>query len=248
MLRAETYDGEGVDALARRLALPQVVAFDAIPSTMDIASELAADGAPAGTLVIANQQVRGRGRGGRSWTSRSGAGVWCTMLERVTATGGLEVLSLRVGLRVARALDPLAPAAVGLKWPNDLYLQGGKLGGILVETRWRGSRPEWTAIGLGINVREAVHPGASSLGPDVARLAVLDAVVPAIRAAAAAAGRLTARELAEFAARDVAAGRTCREPVDGVVAGVDEDGALRVETGSGTRRFLDGSLVLAGDW
>lgn len=117
-----------------------------------------------------------------------------------------------------------------------------------METRWRGSTPEWTAVGLGINVRESVHPGAASLGPDVSRLAVVEAVVPAIRAAVATSGRLTMRELAEFGARDVAVGRTCREPVDGVVAGVDEDGALRVETAGGTRRFLDGSLVLAGDW
>lgn len=242
------YDGESADALARRLLLPQVVALQSVTSTMDIASELAADGAPAGTLVLADRQDRGRGRGGRAWASPGGAGVWCTIIERLDDAGGIAVLSLRAGLRVARALDPLAPAPVGLKWPNDLYLQGSKLGGILVETRWRGPRPEWTAIGIGINVREAGHPGAASLGPRVDRLEVLGAVVPAVRAAAATRGHLTAREVAEFGARDVALGRPCTEPAAGRVAGIDEDGALLVEAPGGVRRFLDGSLVLAGEW
>jgi len=242
------YEGESGDALARRLSLPQVISLGEVSSTMDVASELAADGAPSGTLVLADHQIKGRGRGGRLWTAAAGVGIWCTLIERMADSGTLDVLSLRVGLRVASALDRLTPAAVGLKWPNDLYLQGGKLGGILVETRWRGSRPEWTAIGVGINCREAVHPGSSALGPDVARLAVLDAVIPAMRDAAASTGHLSAREVAEFGARDVALRRTCREPVEGRVAGIADDGALLVETPGGIRRFLDGSLVLAGVW
>lgn len=242
------WEGESGDALARRLSLPRVVALREIGSTMDVASELAADGAAAGTLVIADTQAKGRGRGGRRWASLPGDGIWCTLLERVADPSGLDVLSLRIGLSLARALDQFAPAQVGLKWPNDLYLQGGKLGGILVETRWRGSRPEWTAIGVGINCRAAVHPGASSLGPEVSRLAVLGAVIPAVRGAAASRGVLSPRELAAFAARDVALGRDCVEPGPGKVSGVAEDGALLVDTPDGVRRYHDGSLVLAGDW
>ncbi len=249
MARISGWEGLDIGTLARRLALPRVVAFDSVPSTMDVASELAADGTPAGTLVICDSQLRGRGRGGRSWLSPSGSGVWTTLIERITDAAALEVLSLRVGLRVARVLDAMAPAPVGLKWPNDLFLQGGKLGGILVETRWRGSHPEWTAIGIGINVRQAAHPGAAALGSGRSRLSVLEAVIPAIRAAAAATGRLSGRELAEFASRDVAAGHTCIEPVRGTVRGVDDDGALLIDTPDGVqRRFLDGSLVVTGDW
>jgi biotin-(acetyl-CoA carboxylase) ligase len=77
---------------------------------------------------------------------------------------------------------------------------------------------------------------------------VLDAVIPAMRDAAASTGHLSAREVAEFGARDVALRRTCREPVEGRVAGIADDGALLVETPGGIRRFLDGSLVLAGVW
>ena len=245
---AAEWEGQSAPSLSQRLDLPRVLSLAEVGSTMDVASELAADGAPPGTLVISDRQSRGRGRGGRRWASLPGAGIWCTLIERLGDTSGLDVLSLRIGLGLARVLDRFAPAQVGLKWPNDLYLQGGKLGGILVETRWRGTRPEWTAIGIGINCRSAVHPGASSLGADVSRLAVLEAIVPAVRAAAAASGPLSAPELAAFAARDVALGRECLEPGPGRVAGVAEDGALLVEGSAGIQRYHDGSLTLAGDW
>jgi BirA family biotin operon repressor/biotin-[acetyl-CoA-carboxylase] ligase len=133
---------------------------------------------------------------------------------------------------------------VGLKWPNDLYLPGGKLGGILVESRWRGTRPEWTAIGIGINVRGASHPGGAALGPGVSRLEVLGELVPAVRTAAAARGHLSDSEVSDFAARDIAFGRACREPFTGRVSGIATDGALLIETPQGVKRVLEGSLVL----
>ncbi len=247
MAEASTATWEGATALelAQALALPCVVVHDRVSSTMDIANTVAADRAPAGTLILADAQEAGRGRAGRRWESRAGAGIWMTLIERPNDMEALDVLSLRAGLRAARVLDRFAPDAVSLKWPNDLYLPGGKLGGILVETRWRGNRPEWTAIGIGINVRFARFPGAAALGQDVSRREVLAELLPAIRAAAAARGHLTAAELAEFASRDMAFGRTCREPLDGRVAGVATDGALLVDTPWGERRVLNGSLVLA---
>ena len=211
---------------------------------MDVANELANQGAPAGLLVLADMQTAGRGRAGRRWDSRPGDGIWLTLLERVNDATALDVLSLRTGIRVARALDRFAGARVGLKWPNDLYLPAGKLGGILVESRWRGSRPEWTAIGVGINVNAVRYPGGSSLGPAVSRLEVLAELVPAVRSAANARGHLTDRELAEFAERDIGRGRTCREPRAGTVAGIARDGSVMIETSGGVVTVREGSLVL----
>lgn len=239
------YDGATSGALARALSLPRVELQARVASTMDRATVLAGEGAPAGTLVLADAQDAGRGRGGRRWESPAGAGLWLTLLERLNDVAALDVLSLRIGLRAARVLDRFAPVSVGLKWPNDLYLPAGKLGGILVESRWRAGRPEWTAIGIGVNVRATPWPGAAALGDGVARLDVLGELVPALRAAAAARGHLTDREVAEFAARDVAAGRPCREPRAGRVAGVAPDGALLVDTPAGVTRIVNGSLVLA---
>ena len=239
-----TYEGMTAEALANSLALPRVVVLDEVPTTMDVAAELAEAGAPAGTMVLADAQLSGRGRAGRRWESPKGEGIWLTLLERVNDTEALDVLSLRIGLRVAAALDRFSPARIGLKWPNDIYLEGHKLGGLLVESRWRGQRPEWTAVGIGINVRGSGHPAGAALGAGVSRLEVLGELLPQVRAATSARGRLTRRELADFAARDVAFGRNCREPSVGRVAGIASDGALLIETISGVKRVLEGSLIL----
>jgi BirA family biotin operon repressor/biotin-[acetyl-CoA-carboxylase] ligase len=238
------YDGVTGEMLAAELSLPGVVVLDAVASTMDVAAELATSGAPAGTLVLADAQLAGRGRAGRRWESRAGDGIWLTLLERVNDPAALEVLSLRIGIRAARALDRFANDPIGLKWPNDLYLRGGKLGGILVESRWRGALPEWTAIGVGINVRGVQYPGGAALGAGASRCAVLGELVPAVRAAATARGLLTANELAEFTRRDVARGRACRAPLPGQYGGIDADGAVLVITPDGVKRSREGSLVL----
>jgi BirA family biotin operon repressor/biotin-[acetyl-CoA-carboxylase] ligase len=82
---------------------------------MDVAHRLAASGAPAGTLVIANEQTAGRGRGGKSWQSSPETGLWLTLIERPADTSGLDVLSIRVGLAAAESLDRFAPEPIRLK-------------------------------------------------------------------------------------------------------------------------------------
>lgn len=245
---AEDYDGVPAQNLVSRLGIPRVVLYAAIGSTQDAAHDEAAEGAPAGTLILADTQTAGRGRAGRSWQSAAGAGVWLTVIERPRDAEALEVLSLRVGLALAQALDGLAGERVSLKWPNDLYVHGRKLGGVLVEARWRdGGRegvPEWIAIGVGIN-RLAPHsePRAVGLGAGATRLATLDAGVPAIRRAALMKGPLGDRELEAFSARDMARGRECVAPAAGTVRGIDRTGALLIAVGSETAAVRSGSLV-----
>jgi BirA family biotin operon repressor/biotin-[acetyl-CoA-carboxylase] ligase len=228
-----------------------LIEYDQVGSTLDVAHELAAKGADAGTLIIANTQTAGRGRMGRTWRSEPGAGLWLTLIERPNTASALDVLSLRVGLELAPALDPFADAPVQLKWPNDLYLSGRKLAGVLIEARWREGHPEWVAIGVGINLRPpASEPRAIGLRSGVSRDAVLAAIAPRMRAAAACAGELTAAELEAFAVRDLAIGRRCTEPVDGIVAGIDASGALLVAVGSADGAAVTavraGSLILEG--
>jgi BirA family biotin operon repressor/biotin-[acetyl-CoA-carboxylase] ligase len=231
--------------LATRLGLPRVEAVGAVASTMDAGHAVAARGAPAGTLVIAEEQTAGRGRGGRSWSSAPGKGLWLTLIERPRGADGLDVLSLRVGLHLAPVLERWTESAIRLKWPNDLFVGLRKLGGVLIEARWRGAHPDWVAIGVGINLvipgdqRQAtalVHAGAE---------AVLAEVVPAVRAAAFARGPLTASELADFARRDLAAGQRVTLPEDGLVRGISAQGELLVETAHGVVSHRAGSLVFA---
>ncbi|MDQ8154660.1 MAG: biotin--[acetyl-CoA-carboxylase] ligase [Gemmatimonadota bacterium] len=241
-----TFEGLGAAQLAARLSLPQCLVHERVASTMDAAHAAAADGAAAGTLVLANAQDAGRGRGGKRWTSPPGGGLWMTLIERPASPQGLEVLSLRIGLRVAAALDALAEHPISLKWPNDLQVQGAKLGGILVEARWRDLRIEWVAIGIGVNVRSPLGvEAATGLRAGTSRLEAMGCIVPALRAAAHLEGPLTAAELAQFASRDAATGRRIQQPAVGVVRGIGATGELMVETEAGIMACRSGSLVFA---
>lgn len=247
MAEIAKYDGRDSTTLARLLDVPRVVVFDSTASTMDDAHGVAAVGAAAGTVVLADRQASGRGRNGRHWASASGQGIWTTIVERPNDPRALDVLSIRVGVRAARALDRYAASPVRLKWPNDLYVGDGKLAGILIEARWRATRIDWVAIGIGVNVREPSGvASAAALRKGVDRVDVLAELVPAVRSAASARGPLTTSELDEFDARDMARGRTCVDPAPGEVVGINEAGELLVRTATGVRTFRDGSLTFAG--
>lgn len=243
--QADRYDGVGATALAARLGVPAVLLFDQVGSTLDVAHRIATESA-SGTLVLADEQTAGRGRHGRRWTSAPGAGIWLTLIERPTDLRALDVLSLRCGLYAAEALDVMAGSRVGVKWPNDLYVGERKLAGILIETRWRGTAPDWVAIGFGINVVAPDVSTGTGLRPGVSRPDVLDVLVPALRRAASASRHLGDDELARWDARDIAAGRTLVSPAEGRASGISREGELLVaETTGALTRHRSGSLTFA---
>jgi BirA family biotin operon repressor/biotin-[acetyl-CoA-carboxylase] ligase len=223
----------------------RAVLFGEVSSTMDVAHQAAAKGAPSGTLVLAERQLSGRGRGGKEWISGPRSGIWLTLVERPWEGVPVELMSIRAGLALAPALDRFARAPVALKWPNDLFVQGRKLGGILLEARWRDARPEWVALGVGINL---TPPGeidhAAGLREGVTAPEVLAAIVPALRRAATRRGPLSAAELEAFAHRDFAAGKRCSEPAAGIVRGINDQGELLVEADGKLSAHRSGSLVL----
>lgn len=242
------YDGIDARVLAERWGRPLVLALSRTTSTMDVAHELAGDGAPAGSVVLADEQTAGRGRGGKRWASAPGRGVWVTTLERVQDVAALDVLSLRVGLAAAGALARLVSRPIGIKWPNDLLVDGAKLAGILIEARWREGMPEWVAVGVGVNVLPPPGEDGARLGEAVPRLAVLDALLPAVATAAGARGALSPAELDAIAMRDVARGRTISAPAPGRVEGISAAGELLVRAGDGLlRRCRSGSLIFGRD-
>jgi BirA family biotin operon repressor/biotin-[acetyl-CoA-carboxylase] ligase len=264
-MAAVTWDGLDARELARRCGVQRVELFAETESTQDVAHKLADAGAPAGTVVLADAQTAGRGRLGRRWSSQPGRGVWCTIIERPTRTGGLDVLSLRVGLHCAHALDPFAGERVDVKWPNDLVLQiprsarddknvipseprnlqVKKLGGILVETKWAGDHLVWVAIGIGVNVKTPEVDGAAGLSEATDRAPVLTAIVRAVRAAAAIPSPLTYSELKQFAERDVLAGRRIVFPAEGIIRGITATGSLVVQSARGVEEVRSGTVRLA---
>ncbi len=235
--------------LAAECGLVRLEYHALVGSTMDEAHRLAQAGAEAGTLVLADAQDGGRGRGGRSWASEPDAGVWMTLIERPRDQRALDVLALRIGLALSNALEPFCDGAITLKWPNDLFVGAGKLAGILIEARWRESRSEWVAIGVGVNRRvPASFPNAAAVRADVSRDDLLRAMLPAMRGAASNVGSLTPSECAGWAERDLAYGRDITEPRAGRAMGIDATGALLIAEPRGAMYAArSGSLVLADD-
>jgi BirA family transcriptional regulator, biotin operon repressor / biotin---[acetyl-CoA-carboxylase] ligase len=246
-----TLDGIPTNQFARRWGVPQCAVFRTLPSSLDAIHEVAAQGAPAGTVILAEEQTAGRGRDGRTWRSPSG-GVWLGMLLRPPAPAP-GALSLRIGLVVADVVDELlrAPRAQ-LKWPNDVLLDGRKLAGILCEGRWQGATPQWLAVGVGMNVANEIPAGLAGPAialrevlPDVRRIEILDRLVPALLLLTTHHAPLTDFECAAFARRDWLRGRQIRAPLSGRAAGVGPDGALLVDTGAGTTMVREGHVELS---
>ena len=157
--------------LTRVLAWPEsVVHLRRVDSTQRLArrfAELLAkdDEIPLPTLFTAFEQTAGRGRLGNRWTSPAGEGVYSTWLIELPAM--TAALPLRVGASLATALSGISPRPVRMKWPNDLWVDGAKVGGVLIETFLGGQGKTLAAVGLGLNLgltaAEAIELRASSI-------------------------------------------------------------------------------------
>lgn len=218
----------------------------------------AATPAQACAVWLAERQTAGQGRRGRAWTSPLAAHVYLSIARRFDlGFASLSGLSLAVGVLAAEALHALGYAGVGLKWPNDLMIDGRKLGGILIQLRGEAMGPCEAVIGLGLNVRMPAASGEAvdqpwcdlaSIDPGVSRqrvlVSLLDSLMPGIRA-------YEREGLAGFVSRwralDVLQGRRVRvidgrDSVDGLALGIADDGALRVQLADGERRYHGGEV------
>jgi BirA family biotin operon repressor/biotin-[acetyl-CoA-carboxylase] ligase len=133
-------------------------AFDRLESTNDEARRLAEQGAAAGAVVVATEQLKGRGRHGRAWASPPG-NLYASLLLRPEGTlAEAAQLSLVASLALAEALIALAPPAadVRVKWPNDVLVRGAKVAGLLLESAAEADdRVAWLIIGSGVNIASA---------------------------------------------------------------------------------------------
>jgi BirA family transcriptional regulator, biotin operon repressor / biotin---[acetyl-CoA-carboxylase] ligase len=221
-----------------------------VASTQDELHRLASEGAPDGTAVVAQRQTAGRGSRGRGWDSPEG-GLWLSVLWRPRPGDDPRLLSLRAGLAVAEVLDGVGGVPrVQLKWPNDVIVDGRKVGGLLCEARWLGAELSWVAIGLGLNVRNAppadARMPAASLAEWRADLdpAALAAPMAEVLARLGGRGTLTAEELSEWRARDWLLGHRLCAPLAGVARGIDALGGLRIETADGPRTVASGDASI----
>jgi BirA family biotin operon repressor/biotin-[acetyl-CoA-carboxylase] ligase len=222
---------------------------------------------PAGLFdaCLAEFQSSGRGRRGRAWIAPLGSGLCLSLSWTFPETPSqLSALSLAAGVAIVRALRAAGFADVGLKWPNDILLGGGKLGGVLIEIRAEAGGPVYAVIGVGLNVRlpSAARAAieATGLAPASLADAAGDRLPSRSELAASLIGHLVAalvefevRGLEAFAAEWANADALCGRParvvmggtiVEGVGRGVDADGALLLESDGGIRRFFSGDVSL----
>lgn len=137
--------------LLRKLACPFKY-FERVESTNDVAKAWLAAGAPEGAVVIANEQTRGRGRHGRSWETPPNAALALSLILKPEAAQ-LPRLNMVAALGVYDLAEEVGCKGVGVKWPNDVQIDGKKVCGVLPEALWQDDRLIGAALGIGVNVR-----------------------------------------------------------------------------------------------
>jgi BirA family biotin operon repressor/biotin-[acetyl-CoA-carboxylase] ligase len=255
------FDLAGLERALRTAALGRVLEHHpSLGSTSDRAAELARAGASHGATVVADEQLRGRGRRGRVWHSVRGQGLWASVVLRpARPVEDHAQLALAAGLAVADLLaSDLAAPGVTLRWPNDVDLRGRKVAGILCESAAGPAGPAVIA-GIGINVGPgAVPPELEGAATSLARE---DIVARREDLLGALLGRLEARFEAwqgggfaalrgDYLARVAPCGREVRltgvgveaREVRGIFETVDLQGTLVLRTARGPERFHAGQV------
>lgn len=223
-------------------------------STNDDARAALEAGAPDGHVVVADRQSAGRGARGRRWHSPPGTDLYLSIVARVPLEPSrLPPLTLAVGLGVARTVTTLGASGVALKWPNDIWIDRRKCGGVLVEASTRGAALDGVVIGIGVDVNrerfeEEIAPIATSLrratGRPLDRALVLARLLAEVEREVDRLVRFgpgpTVREVdARLALRGE---RVACDEVEGVLVGLAPSGALRLRTERGMRELVAGTL------
>jgi BirA family biotin operon repressor/biotin-[acetyl-CoA-carboxylase] ligase len=239
--------------------------FAEVGSTQQVAAEMAEQGVAEGTVVIAESQNAGRGRMGRSWHSPPAVNLYSTTILRPTMPlAEVPRLSLVAGVAAAEALETVAPGLVALKWPNDVWLNGRKAGGIIAEAVTDAHQGlACVLLGIGLNVNLAL----ADIPPELRERATSVRIATGRRCdrialAAALFNRLESRyrqaQANGFAAVSPAWERysalTGRRVAivengtrtEGTVVGIDSDGTLLLETGQGVKRIITGDVSVEG--
>ncbi len=248
---------------ARRLGCLSV--HHSIESTNTLLLATPAGAAGKAQVCLAEYQSAGRGRRGKRWVMPFGAGLCLSVGWTFAETPRqLSALGLAIGVSVLRAVRRLKGAAVTLKWPNDIWFEGRKLGGILLELQAEADGPAFVVVGLGLNYRlpAASRKEIAALGLESAEIGELfDGTVPGRNELAAAVIEEIVVALGEFERHgfagfhkewreaDALSGRTVTamkgsEMQGGIARGIDEEGALLIEYRGRVIKIVSGEVSL----
>ncbi|TAN67607.1 MAG: bifunctional biotin--[acetyl-CoA-carboxylase] ligase/biotin operon repressor BirA [Methylobacter sp.] len=251
---------EQADALISSLEI-----HDQIDSTNRYLVERSQHNALSGSVCFAEHQTAGKGRRGRQWVSPYGCNIYLSILWRFQqGPAAISGLSLAIGVAVIRALRQHQINDVGLKWPNDIYSQGKKLGGILVEVSGETDGPCCAVIGLGLNlfVPEAEAQSITQAWTDLSKItgqqrlsrnklagALLNHLLPVI---AEYEGVGIKAHLDEWRDYDCLSGKAAtlfigEQQFQGIVQGIDDNGMLLIERPDGNvQTFASGEVSFNG--
>jgi BirA family biotin operon repressor/biotin-[acetyl-CoA-carboxylase] ligase len=237
--------------------------YDEIESTNAEAKSLAQDGAPEGTVVIAECQTAGRGRLGRRWTSPAGKGLlFSVILRPALPMSDAHLLTLVAATAAAEAVETHTGVTVRIKWPNDLYVDDRKLGGILTEVSGEQDEIDWVVVGVGINVNTEygelpvpLRRTAASLKIAVGQLfdrsELLARILLSLEASYVATlrsgfdGALDSFRRRDYLSRKTVSVQTREGPIVGEALGIDDRGALLLQLPHRhVRRFYAGDVTL----
>lgn len=236
---------------ARRPPFPSIVRLGVVDSTQSRAFALAADGAPDGTIVVADVQTAGRGRRGRAWRAEPGTSLLASVLLRPRLpVSELPLLSLTAAVAVAETLTE-AGVAARIKWPNDILARGRKVAGILLESRL--GLETVVVVGVGVNLGQREFPAdltnrATSVLLETGRAPDAEAFLEGLRTRFVEwRARLAAQGFDPVRARWRAMSETLGATVSidgivGVARELDADGALVVVDGARVHRIRAGEV------
>lgn len=247
--------------------MPELLVFGEIGSSNDVARQLALTGAAAGTVVIAERQMDGRGRMGRRWFAEAGSSLLISVIMRPLPgdDNAPGTLPIRVGMAVARAIRATTGLDACVKWPNDVVLRSGaKLAGILCEGIAAGTDSGFVIAGIGINVRQqaddwppTLRDRATSIdaciGRPVDRAALAGALLNELQPLWTAPLRpLSNAEITQYEGCDPLAGHLLAihanaDVTHALALGIEPDGALLVRRDDGTADRITSATVRRAD-
>jgi BirA family transcriptional regulator, biotin operon repressor / biotin---[acetyl-CoA-carboxylase] ligase len=234
--------------------------FYNIGSTNTSAMAAAADGAPEGSVFLAEEQTAGRGRGANTWHSPRSTGIYCSAILRpAMPPSQVLVLSLAAGLAAQSAIQQIdAGVNIDLKWPNDVLIDGKKVCGILTEMNAEATRVRFIVVGIGINVNQASFPDGldaislrQATGQEWSRVELVAALLKSLDReyreilAGLNGQKSILRRFAENSSWVQGRLVTVTEnggSTEGTTEGLDERGFLRVRTTNGVQIVLSGTV------
>lgn len=249
--------------LKTKLLGKEVLCYRTIGSTNNLAFRLAESGAPEGTLIVADEQTKGRGRMGRNWYSPPKLGLWMSLILRPDIPPSkAPSLSICAGLALAQAIGEITGLDAKTKWPNDCLLNGRKVGGVLLELSAELDRINFMIAGIGVNVNHQFNDFPKNLSAIATSLRIeLGKEVPRIKLLTSFLERFESiyldfkknglspqRSLIKKSSFHLGAKVTVKsgkERIEGIAEDIDDNGSLIIRVGKEKRVVTTGEVTLA---